>query len=78
MPLRIPVLGHLERRTGDMETGGNQVATNGVRKRTAHVHLLAVPTPPPTILPSSPGALEGGSCHMALPRIPAIAGAGRL
>ena len=32
MTLRIPVLGHLDRRMGDVETGGNQVATNCVRR----------------------------------------------
>ena len=77
MPLRIAVLGHLDRCMGDIETGGNQVATNGVHRQTAHVHPLADPTLPSMILPSSPSAPEGGSCHMSLPRIPAIAGVGR-
>ena len=72
MPLRIPVLGYLDRRMGDTESGGNQVATNGVHRRIAHVQPLAVCTLPSTILPSTPGALEAVSCQMALPRIPAI------
>ena len=46
-------------------TWNNQVATNGVHRRIAHVHPLAVPKLPSTILPSSPAALEGGSCPMS-------------
>ena len=30
MPLRVPVLGHLDGHMGGMETRGNQVAANGV------------------------------------------------
>ena len=37
MPARVPVLGRLDGRMGDLQTRGNQVAVNGVHRRNAHV-----------------------------------------
>ena len=75
LPLRVPVLGHLDRCVGDLEARGAQMAANGSHRRPTDEHPLAVLALRSTIF-LGPGALKGGGRHVALPCVPAVAGMG--